>query len=627
MASPEPPGVDAPAPGGGTAALRERVLAVLKELVDPEAVETTRTTLAPGIPLMDALLAAGFDEEAVLLACCNAASVPPLPQPWLALPPTRAPVGLGAMRCIQLGVVPVGPGGGPLCLGYGAVEDVVGPDADDVPPHRKYLMLRRDHRRLQAAAGLRRATTARGAAPVRGVRLRSDAAFEEQTSPGTVAEPVVDDPTAIDGGAADDRQQFLIPGELNRTPTPAPHRFAARHESQIRTTLAGAVVSSNEEQAWEPDSELAAPVAPGDEEADGGPANMVGAHASGPAVGDEDEAANVTTNETPAASAPRAVLESTAVGVAAPIPAGQAEHLHEGSNDGSEYGVVVGSERAGEDVDARPDLSSIDVAVRRAAAADDDVSAEERVAQARRTGPPLRGARTATMASLDPALPPSAVRRPPTIEFAAPRTAARPRTVPGLAEPAPGLPARAPRPSPAQKSSPATSPRGPETRRPLVVLGLGVLVAVGGGSLLTGNEPPAGGSPAVDARSAAALSAAPAPTTATAPTTVTTPILEGAPKRSGLDLEARQREHLRKALAEQDDRAAIQELSLVIRLDPRTTAARDALLARARRYVAVGERSRAEQDVQRLRGRTDLEGVGHIVDEIAGVVGAVDAGR
>jgi hypothetical protein len=60
---------------------------------------------------------------------------------------------------------------------------------------------------------------------------------------------------------------------------------------------------------------------------------------------------------------------------------------------------------------------------------------------------------------------------------------------------------------------------------------------------------------------------------------------------------------------------------MAIRLDPRTIEARDALLARARRYVALGQRARAEEDVLRLLKRTDVTDIREAVEQLSRTTG------
>jgi hypothetical protein len=92
--------------------------------------------------------------------------------------------------------------------------------------------------------------------------------------------------------------------------------------------------------------------------------------------------------------------------------------------------------------------------------------------------------------------------------------------------------------------------------------------------------------------------------------------------RRGVDLAARQRLHLEQAAQAADVRVAIQELSTAIRIDPRTTAARDALLARARRFVDLGQHDRAREDLLRLQARDDLGPLRADVDALAATLPA-----
>lgn len=126
-----------------TDGLLGRVLESLKQFVPPADVEARRAGLKSGTRVMESLLAAGFDEEAVLLACCSALSLPPMPDAWLTGPPVW-PRELDVSVCLRLGVVPIGPSTEPLRLGFANVELAAKREIRELPPHKRYLMLGRN---------------------------------------------------------------------------------------------------------------------------------------------------------------------------------------------------------------------------------------------------------------------------------------------------------------------------------------------------------------------------------------------------------------------------------------------------------------------------------------------------
>jgi hypothetical protein len=564
-----------------------RVLENLKQFVPPADVEARRAGLKSGTRVMESLLAAGFDEESVLLACCSALSLPPVPDAWLTEPPVW-PRELDVSVCLRLGVVPIGLSTEPLRLGFANVELAAKREIQELPPHKRYLMLGRNQPGFFNAGG-----DVSGDAIVETEEKTSLTANLDFDSPTVTAVVPLPDEVAsaarLSSSAADGEDDLLftdlsaggdesendptvqettVPVPAARAPPPteptAPMRARLIGEVPLSTRKRSRTLVSPENQTTLKDSLEAC---------------------------DSDDIMDAVDDPTPAA-----VVEVKPP-VRPPMSTG-------------EFHRVPKSGRFREVARTNPGLDEL-------ASLTSDAFQSIEATLAESDGPvgmPLRGATPKVMASLDPPLPParvdSAPARPPR---------GRTRSIDPLD---PSLAAAGE--TPAQRArmvapldSPSTDrPRG---ARPFVMeqghrRSVGIFVAGAVSVLLLSrlscdDTQPAQSSPSVTPGVASSIPVA-APRSSPPPT-----------ENRGLDLVSRQRSHIEKASREKDDQKALIELSIAIRLDPRTIEARDALLARARRYVALGQRARAEEDVLRLLKRTDVTDIREAVEQLSRTTG------
>ncbi len=211
----------------------------------------------------------------------------------------------------------------------------------------------------------------------------------------------------------------------------------------------------------------------------------------------------------------------------------------------------------------------------------------------------IRGATIARMASLDPDIEPEAARPSPQriVSVAGPPDVLRSvdaRSVP-IASPS------------------AVTLLSKERLRSLALFAAGGVTVLALNSLFSSN-----GSGERHPVSPAPATLEPSPLPPLSP-----PVGAGATRKTTrrLDINERQRQHIQNA-QRLDDNGAINELSLAIRLDPRTLEARDALLARARRYIAVKKADKAEEDIKRLMSRDDVIDIRESVKLLSNSIGS-----
>lgn len=594
-----------------------RVLESLKQFVPPADLEARRAGLKSGARVMESLLAAGFDEESVLLACCSALSLPPVPEPWLTEPPAW-PRQLDVSVCLRLGVVPIGPLTEPLRLGFADVELAAIPEIQELPPHRRYLMLGRNQRRyFNAVSDLSRDATID---VEKETLLSANLDFDRPTVATVVPDGQV--------GVAFDPTIESSAESVTRSPLPA-------------EVASGAILSS---AAAGDDDDLLFPDRP------------AAAEEPGPDLdkGDDEPTVQDTTVPMPAGrlspqhSIPRRVMGepplSTRSESRTPVPpesqAGLEEILEALEGDVTLRAVDDPTPAAVVEVKppVRPPMSTGEFqrvpksgrfreVVRTDPAIDEVESATSGVFQAidalredsaAPVGMLLRGAPSKVMAPLDPALPPEradavAVKPHP----------ARSRSIAPLDPPLPAAGESGPRSAPRSKSLAPLNPLSKERRGAsfgpfrveqthLRSVGIFVAGAVSVLLLVHLSSPDTG--PAQTSRTTPPPVASPIPVSP--PRSISTP-----PDNKGLDLAARQRAHIEKAANEKNDQKAVNELSVAVRLDPRTVEARDALLARARRYLALGQQAKAEEDVARLLKRPDIAEIRESVDQLTRTMG------
>jgi len=586
-----------------------RVLESLKQFVPSADVEARRTRLKSNTRVMETLLAAGFDEESVLLACCSALSLPPVPDAWLIDPPIW-PRQLDVSVCLRLGVVPIGPSTEPLRLGFANVELAAEPEIQGLPPHRRYLMLGRHQPGFFKAGG----------------DISRDLMLEPEEKTSLTTNHDFDPPTDIAVVPGCQIGLTFIPATRSSTAlvTRAPHPDDVVHSAILSSEVGDEddPVSSDlpvERDANEDDptvQETTVPV----------PA----------ALAPQPTEPTAPTRARPMKEAPRSRRERSRTLVSAGNHTTLKENLGRFDSDDildavddptplaieevkapfrppmrtGEFQRVPQSGRFREVIRTNPELDVLDPSR-------SDVFQAVEATLPESDGPvgmPLRGASPKVMASLDPPLPPARVDSAP----------ARPPRVPTRSMLQVDPPAAAAGEPPAQRAKFMAPLASPEKDRPqdnkihvmdkiqrrrttiFVTGAVSILFLI---RLSCANTQPAQSSPSVT------------PGVASSPPVAAPPSTPPLSEKRGLDLASLQRSHIEKASREIDDQKALVELSIAIRLDPRTIEARDALLARARRYVSLGHRAKADEDVSRLLKRTDVTDIREAVELLSKTTG------
>lgn len=98
--------------------------------------------------IVDVLVDAGFDPEAVLVACCAVSGVSSARRAWLDGPLPPWPEGLDPRRCRQLGIAPITVYRGGLILAFTDPETAARAHTLGLPPHRAALALAGDLERF-----------------------------------------------------------------------------------------------------------------------------------------------------------------------------------------------------------------------------------------------------------------------------------------------------------------------------------------------------------------------------------------------------------------------------------------------------------------------------------------------